>query len=238
MIWHSNQLKEILEISERHSIPVIEDCAHAHGSTLNNKRAGSFSNLGVFSFYPDKIMASSDGGIIVTNNRSYYEKLLLFRNVGRKKLGQDVFSEIGYNYRMNEIQAILALEQLRILPNMVKRRRTMASIYDSEFKGLKYLQIPKIPSNVKSSYYAYVMRLTRGDLSKFLQRLALRGIETSLIFISVYRHKAYENLFGKRIGLCPVSEKLDKETFTIPLHPGLFNNEINYVIKEIKKLAK
>ena len=217
---------------------VVEDCAHAHGSTLDKKKSGTFGKLGVFSFYPDKIMASSDGGIIVTNDHSLYEKILLLRNVGREKLGQTVFSEIGYNYRMNEIQAILAQEQLRLLPNMIKRRREIARIYDSEFRDLPLLQIPLISSNVKSSYYSYILKLKQGNLSKFLRRLTKRGIETSLMFLSIYRQKAYVKLYGKRNGLCPVSEKLDQQTFTIPLHAGITNNEVDYVIKEIKKISK
>lgn len=228
-------IKEILEIAQRHNISVIEDAAHAHGSTLNGKKSGSFGLLGVFSFYPDKVMASGDGGIIVTNSYTLYEKLMLLRNVGRKKLGEHEFSVIGYNYRMNEIQAILALEQLRLLPQMLNRRREIADIYNSELGGLEYLQIPQIPPRVKSSYYAYVMRLTKGNLDRFRKMLSLRGIETSPLFTSVYKIRAYEKLFGKRIGLCPVSERLDKETFTIPLHPAMTNNEVNYVIKEIKK---
>ena len=231
-------MNEILEIANQHNLSLIEDCAHAHGSTYNLKKAGTFGKMGVFSFYPDKIMASSDGGIIVTDDESIYEKLLLLRNVGRKKLGQDDFFEIGYNYRMNEIQAAIALEQLKILPKMIHRRREVAKIYDSEFRSVESLQIPIISSNIKSAYYAYILRLRKGNLEIFLDKLAKQGIETSLMFISIYRHKVYEKLFGKRIGLCPISERLDKETFTIPLHAGISDNEVQYVAKEIKKICK
>lgn len=229
-------MEEIEEIGRAHNIDIIEDAAHAHGSTYNGKKAGSFGTLGIFSFYPDKIMASSDGGMVVTNDHGLYEKILLLRNVGRKNLGKYNFSIIGYNYRMNEIQAILANEQLRLLPMMIKRRREIASAYDLELKKLESLRIQKIPTNVKSSYYAYILRLVKGDLDKLRKKLFKSEIETSPIFESLYKTKPYEDLFGKRTGLCPISEKLDGQTFTIPLHPGMTNVQVNYVIKNIKRL--
>lgn len=231
-------MEEIIEIAKKYNLSIVEDCAHSHGSTLKKRKSGTFGDLGVFSFYPDKIMASADGGIIITDDYSLIEKLYLLRNVGRKKLGTDIFSEIGYNYRMNEIQALLALEQLNLLPEMIKTRQRVAKIYDSEISKLNDLKIPVMTPNVKSAYYAYILRLTKGNLNEFLTRLANRGIETSQMFISIYKHIAYEKLFGRRIGLCPISEKLDRQTFTIPLHAGISDTEVKYVISEIKKISK
>jgi len=230
-------MKEILEISHKNNLKIVEDCAHAHGSTMNNKKSGTFGDIGVFSFYPDKIMASCDGGIIVTDNSKVFEKLQLLRNVGRKQLGQDIFSEIGFNYRMNEIQAILALEQLRILPKMIKKRRQVAKIYDDAFKDLSELQAQRIPKIVKNSYYAYILRLKNKNLFTFLDKLTKKGIETSLMFKTIYRHKAYQKKFKIR-NHCPVSEKLDKETFTIPLHAGIKNEEVEFVINTIRNSLK
>jgi perosamine synthetase len=227
-------MKEINEISQKNNLKIIEDCAHAHGSTMKGKKAGTFGDIGVFSFYPDKIMASSDGGIIVTDNLKIYERLQLLRNVGRKQLGQDIFSEIGYNYRMNEIQAILAIEQLKILPKMIKRRRQIAKIYDEAFSNIDELESQKISSLVKSSYYAYILRMKKKNLFKFLDKLALEGIETSLMFKTIYKHKAYQKYF-KIKNNCPISEKLDNETFTIPLHAGIKNEEVEFVINTIRK---
>lgn len=230
-------MDEIMYIAKKNNLRIVEDAAHAPGSTLGNRKAGTFGELGVFSFYPDKVISSSDGGMVVTNNKKLYEKLELFRNVGRRKIGLYDYTEIGYNYRMNEIQAILALEQMRILPKMIKRRREIAEIYDGEFDSLKNLRIPIISNEVKSVYYAYIMRLIKGDLVDFRKKLAKRGIETSPMFTTIYKTKAYEKLLGKVGKLCPISEKLDSQTFTIPLHPGMTDNQAYYVIKEIKKIV-
>ncbi len=228
------EMDEILEIAQGSNIPIVEDAAHAHGSTYKGKKAGSFGKLGVFSLYPDKIMASSDGGILVTNDKSIYEKIMLLRNVGRKNLGKYDFSVIGYNYRMNEIQAILAAEQLRLLPHMIKRRREIAAIYDSELATMRMLRIQQIQPYVKSAYYAYVLRLIKGNLEELRKKLAKHGIESSPMFASLHKTGPYQKLSDKT--KCPVSEKLDNQTFTIPLHPGMTNIQVNYVIKNIKKI--
>ena len=231
------RMDQILEIASAHNIPVIEDAAHAHGATLNQKKAGSFGKIGVFSFYPDKVMASSDGGIVVTNNSHIYDQIVLLRNVGRSKLGKYDFSIIGYNYRMNEIQAIIALEQLKLLPMMLKRRRELAKIYDDLLDSVKNIKKQKILPDVKPSYYAYVLRLIKGNLSFLRNNLLKKGIETSPMFTTLYKTKPYLKLIKTVKKKCPVSEKLDIQTFTIPLHPGLPDKQVEYVCKKIKQLV-
>jgi len=230
-------MNEIMETAAKNDIEVIEDAAHAHGATLYGKKAGSFGKIGVFSFYPDKVMVSSDGGIIVTNNRSIYEKIMLLRNVGRRNIGNHDFSIIGYNYRMNEIQAILANEQLRLLPKMLKRRRKIAELYNHEFEKIKILDTQKILPGVKPSYYAYIMRLLKGNLNLLRRNLYKNGIETSPMFTTLYKTKPYLNLLPKKSKKCAISEKLDNETFTIPLHPGMKNKEVKYVIQKINNFV-
>lgn len=229
------QMNELKDISKSNNIPIIEDAAHAHGATYHGKKSGSFGLTGVFSFYPDKVMGSSDGGIITTNNSETYEKILRLRNVGRKNLGKYVYEIIGYNYRMNEIQAILLKEQLKLLPKMLKRRREIAKIYDDELNDINNISSQKIYPFVKSSYYAYILRLTKGNLKNHTQKLNAVGIETSPMFSTIYKMKPYVNLLRNKNNFCPISEKLDNQTFTIPLHPNLTDEELNFVIKKIKK---
>lgn len=230
------QMNELLDITKYYNIPMIEDAAHAHGATYYGKKSGSFGLMGVFSFYPDKVMGSSDGGIITTNDSKIYEKILRLRNVGRKNLGKYTYESIGYNYRMNEIQAILLKEQLKLLPKMLKRRREIAKTYDNELKDIENITNQKIYPFVKSSYYAYILRLTKGNLNKHTQKLNKEGIETSPMFTTIYKMKPYQNLYRNKNDFCPISEKLDEQTFTIPLHPNLTNKEINFVINKIKKI--
>ena len=227
-------MSKIKKIAKKNNLFIIEDAAHAHGSTYDGKFAGTLGDMGVFSFYPDKIMGSSDGGIIVTNNKNFYKKLLLLRNVGRKSIGQYNYTEIGYNYRMNEIQAIIADEQLRLLPSMIKRRREIASLYNDEFNKLPNIQIQEIAKNVNSSYYAFIIKMKTGNLQKIRKKLEKQGIETSPMFYTVYKTQAYRKL-NRNFHPCKISEKLDKQTFSIPLHPGLSNKQIDFVINTMKQ---
>jgi|TARA_B110000014_G_scaffold264030_1_gene262980 perosamine synthetase len=227
-------MKQMLEVSDKFNIPIIEDASHAHGATYNKKQAGTFGKIGVFSFYPDKVMGSADGGIVITNNSEIHEKILELRNVGRKKLGEYDYNIIGYNYRMNELQAILLNEQLRLLPTILRKRRHIAKIYDDELENIQNLFKQKIDRTVNSSYYAYILRLSDIDLDKIQKKLYKKGIETSPMFTTIYKMKAYQKIVP-RIGACKISEKLDNQTFTIPLHPGLTENDVLRVIREIKK---
>ena len=229
-------MNQLLEISKQNNIPIIEDASHAHGATLNRKKAGTFGLTGVFSFYPDKVMSSADGGIIITKDSNVYEKILELRNVGRKNLGEHNYNRIGYNYRMNELQAVLLNEQLRLLPSMLKKRREIAKVYDKQLQSINNVVRQSIPKSVKSSYYAYILRLTKGNLEKLRKKLYQKGIETSPMFTTVYKMKAYADIIDN-VHPCKISEKLDKQTFTIPLHPGLTRNEMNKVVNEIKKIA-
>lgn len=231
-------MDEIADIAKKNNLRIVEDAAHASGSTLGSKKAGTFGELGVFSFYPDKVISSSDGGMVVTNNKGLYERLQLFRNVGRRRIGLYDYTEIGYNYRMNEIQAVLALEQMRLLPRMIKRRRQIAKIYDEELGSLRNLRTPTVSPGVKSVYYAYIMRLIRGNLAQVRKNLAAKGIETSPMFTTIYKTHAYEKLLGRVGKICPISEKLDTQTFTIPLHPAMTDSQAHYVAREIKKITK
>ena len=230
-------MNQLLEISNQNNIPIIEDAAHAHGATYYRKKAGTLGLIRVFSFYPDKVMSSADGGIIITNDSGIHEKVLELRNVGRKNLGQYNYNRIGYNYRMNELQAILLNEQLRLLPSMLKKRRDIAKIYDKQLGNINHIVNQRIHKFVKSSYYAYILRLKKGDVTKICKKLNKKGIETSPMFTTIYKMKPYVGILSK-MSQCKISEKLDQQTFSIPLHPGLTKGEIDIVINEIKKITK
>lgn len=228
-------MEKITKIAKKYNLKIIEDAAHAHGATRNRIYAGTIGHIGVFSFYPDKIMASSDGGIIVTNSKQIFDKLQLLRNVGRKEIGKYDYELIGYNYRMNEIQAVLAQYQLKLLPEMLKIRRNIANNYNDALNNMKNLESQYIESSVNSSYYSYIIKLKKGNLNNVRKKLKIKGIETSPMFTTVYKTKIYQKLFNKT-NVCPISEKLDSQTFTIPLHPALNQKEIQYTINSIKEI--
>lgn len=227
---HPCEMTEIMELARSRSIPVVEDAAHAHGAEYKNRKCGTIGDIGVFSFYPDKILSSSDGGAIVTDDDKIAEKVHLLRNIGRPALGQYDVLEIGYNYRMNEMQAILANEQLSLLPFMLEKRRSLAERYNKNLKEVDGIVIPYSKPYVRHSYYAYVIRVLGIERMTFRNTLLEKGVESSPMFDPVYLSTRYLNMYEEyKIGLNPVSEQISKETISIPLHPALSEDDIDYV---------
>lgn len=227
---HPCEMDEIMELAQSRAIPVIEDAAHAHGAEYKNRKCGTIGDIGVFSFYPDKILSSSDGGAVVTNDEKVAEKVHLLRNIGRPALGQYDVLEIGYNYRMNEMQAILANEQLSLLPFMLEKRRTLAERYNRNLKDIDGMIVPYSKPYVRHSYYAYVIRVLGIERIIFKNILLEKGVESSPMFDPVYLSTRYLNMYEEyKAGLNPVSEQVSKETISIPLHPALGESDVDYV---------
>lgn len=231
---HPCDMDEIMEIANSKGIPVVEDAAHAHGAEYKGRKCGTMGIIGVFSFYPDKIMASSDGGAVVTNDKRLADRIHLFRNVGRQALGQYDVLEIGYNYRMNEMQAILVSEQLSLLPEMLKARRALARRYDGNLLDVDGIITPPVKGYAMHSYYAYVIRVPKFDQEKFRKYLSENGVESSPMFKPVYLSSRYLGMYSEfKPGLNPISEKISQETASIPLHPGLTEEDIDYTSQVI-----
>ena len=225
-------MDEIREFCDTKSLEVVEDSAHAPHALYKGKFAGTIGKIGVFSFYPDKVIASCDGGMMVTDDDAIHENLLLLRNCGRKGLGDPDVQSIGYNYRMNELQAVLGLRQLEVIDQMLQRRLELAKLYDERLAGVKGIETPVLASDRTHNYYAYVVSVTGVGREKFRRELASRGIETSLMFKPVYLHKPYREM-GYPRGLCPVSERISRTTVSIPLHSGLATDDAEYVCNSI-----
>jgi len=135
------QIKEIQDICQTRNLFLIEDAAHAHGSTLNGKMAGSFGEAAAFSFYPTKVMTSGEGGMITTNDENIYKRALVFRDQGKAGFYGNVHTEMGYNWRMSEIHAVIGLSQFHRLEEFVQHRRKIARMYDKGLKGIAGLTL-------------------------------------------------------------------------------------------------
>jgi perosamine synthetase len=228
-------MDEIVEICGSNAIHIVEDSAHAPYALYKGRPAGTFGVIGVYSFYPDKVIASCDGGMVVSNDRTVAEKLHLLRNVGRRALGDPEVHMLGYNYRMNEFQAALALEQLNILNDILEKRRFLASYYDELLSNMRTVEIPFLAPNRDHDYYAYIIRLLNTEGQSFQFELSKQGIETSIMFEPVYLHDPYIKLYGDQRGSCPVAERMTYERISIPLHPQLKSSDLDYVVDVIRK---
>ena len=153
----SPHIERILEICHRAGVPLVEDAAHAHGSSYLGRAAGSFGLVAAFSFYPTKVVTSGEGGMLVTDDEAIYREALVYRDQGKERFDSNRHVRLGYNWRMSEVHAVIGLAQVRRLPEFIAHRRRIAAVYDRELADLAPHLVPvREPEGARSNYYKYI----------------------------------------------------------------------------------
>ncbi|MBU2541410.1 MAG: DegT/DnrJ/EryC1/StrS family aminotransferase [Candidatus Omnitrophica bacterium] len=231
-------MPQILKIADKYGLKVIEDSAQAHGadwkdSKGNWHKAGSSSDVGCFSFYPSKNLgACGDGGIVVTNSKKLYKRLLMLRDYGRTSRYDH--RTIGYNSRLDTLQAAVLRLKLKKLDRANSMRKYNASIYNSLLNGCPGIKLPIVSDFARHIYHVYAIRIkNRNNLIKLLKKRKI----TALIHYPIPLHlqKAYKFL-GYKKGDFPVSERVAKEVLSLPMYPHLKKREIEYVASCLRKI--
>lgn len=244
----SCNMEAIFRLSQEYGFKIIEDASHAIGGLYKGMPIGNgqYSDITVFSFHPVKIITTGEGGMIVTNNSSLARQVQILRGHGISNLEVEMHSrpkdeiwnyqqiELGFNYRMNDIQAALGLSQLNRIDEFVKARRSLARIYDKELAELP-IKIPWQNPDSYSSYHLYPIRIARESQRKVYDALHSGGVGVNLHYIPVYRQPYYESL-GFKFGYCPEAERYFHETLSIPIFPGLKDFEQQKVTELLKKV--
>ena len=228
---HPARIKEILQIAQKHSIKVVEDCAQAHGAKIGNQKVGSFGDAAAFSFYPTKNLgAIGDGGAVVTDSLEVYQKAMALRQYGWHKR---YISDIpGINSRLDELQAAFLRIKLKELDNDNVRRNEIAARYYNGFKNLNI----KTPQKLKDTFHVYHLYVIeceqRDELAKFLES---KAIGTALHYpLAIHQQPAYLG----RIKGCNdllVTEKLYKNILTLPMYPELSDDQVDLIISSINE---
>jgi len=225
----SADYKKLLKIASKHNIKIVEDCAQSTGAKYFGKPSGSFGLMSAFSFYPTKILgAYGDGGMIVTNSKKYFTLAKKIRKYGMSKL---YYSDIhGINSRLDEVQASIINLKLNYSKDSVLSRRHIAKIYNKGIKN-KELILPRQNKNCFHSYYVYVVRHKRRKL--FMKYLKKNGVFCNISYpFPIHLMKGYKYL-GYKKGSLPITEKLSKEIFSLPMYPKLSLKKVNKVINLI-----
>lgn len=236
------------EISDRHGLVLIADACHALGATYKGRKVGTLADMTVFSFHPVKHITTGEGGMVVTDNPDFAAKLRIFRNHGitadhrqREANGSWFYemTELGYNYRLPDINCALGISQLEKLNKFVARRRQIAALYDSAFADTIALSPLVQRGDRKSSYHLYVVKLQldmlKADRSKVFTALRAENIGVNVHYIPVYWHPYYRRL-GYERGLCPVAEKSYEEIITLPMFPAMSDGDVGDVVQAVKKV--
>jgi perosamine synthetase len=252
---------EIRNVSEQRV--VIEDAAHSLGGQYACGKpvgCGAYSDMTIFSFHPVKAITTGEGGAVLTNDEEFARRLRRFRSHGIERdssrfVGSDAFEqgkakpwyyeqvELGFNYRLTDIQAALGLSQLNRLERFVARRREIAARYDEAFLNLPRIDLPQsLPEQrARSAHHLYVVRFDfeslRTTRSALMKRLRDLGIGTQVHYIPVYQLPYYADRQHIDRGQYPSTESYYKSCLSIPLHPGLTDGDVEYIINNIKRLV-
>ena len=236
------EMDEIHAIAKKYNLVVIEDAAHALGAVYKGKRIGALSDMTIFSFHPVKHITTGEGGMVLTNDRKLYEKLKLFRTHGitreedllKKNDGPWYYEqlELGYNYRITDIQCALGISQLEKLPVFLERRKDIAKRYDEAFASCLNIEIPFQKSGCENAFHLYVIRVKNSNRKKVFEMLRAAGIGVNVHYIPVYKFPYYER-HGYADVRCPNAESYYEECISLPIYPALKAEEQDYVIDRV-----
>jgi perosamine synthetase len=241
-------MKELMEIAQDYKLNIVEDCAHSLGSEYAGKKTGSFGVFGCFSFYPTKIITTLEGGMISTNDENFAKKLHLLREHGMSKSAIDRESEaswyydvvdLGYNYRLNELQAALGSSQLNRVEDGIKLRMDAARYYGERMK-FNGIVAPYEAARRSHIYHLYVIKVDEGKFGKtrdeLFKKLSDNKVGVSLHYTPLHKLSFYKK-FLKNTDKFPVAEQIYRQILSLPLYPTMTENDVDYVVESIGENA-
>ena len=224
-------------LAEKHNLKIVEDACQAHFAEFKGKKSGVLGDIGCFSFYATKNMMTGEGGMIVTNNDEYAELCKRFRHHGQSEQTRYQYFDLGYNYRMMDIQAAIGLVQLERLEDWTNKRINNAKQLSLGLEGIKGIVVPKVSEGVKHVFHQYTIkvledfRLTRDEL---IEKLKEQGVGCAVFYPKpLHLHPHFAKL-GYHEGDFPFSEKFSKQVLSLPVHQGVLTEDIQKIISVIK----
>jgi len=231
---HPADMNPIMEIAKKYNLYIIEDCAEAHGAEYKGKKVGSIGHCGVFSFYGNKIITTGEGGMITTNDEKLYEKAKYLRDHAMSKEKRYWHTEIGYNYRMTNIQAALGLAQLERINEIIQKKRQVFEWYKEGLKDLEGIKLNPEKEWAKNVYWMVCLVNENFDEEKrkdFMKKLKEKGIDTRPFFypcsmMPMYKKDGFIN---------PASYKIYKKGINLPSSYNLTFDDVSYICRTIKE---
>ena len=245
------KIDKIMDIAKKHNLIVIEDAAHAIGAKYKDIYVGNNADMTIFSFHPVKHITTGEGGAITTNDKELYRRLIevrshgITRNVDIMENKDDPWYyeqiDLGYNYRMPDINAALGASQIKKLDSFIEKRKELATLYSSMLKGNQYVTLLEDTEGGFNSEHIYVIKLNLEKLNctrrEVFSALIKENIGVNVHYIPVYFHPYYRKLGYKR-GICPVCEEFYERIITLPLHVSMNRDDVISVIKALDKVFK
>ena len=244
----SCNMADIQKLAKRNNLEVIEDCAHALGTKFNKTHVGNFGKTGCFSFYPTKNLTTFEGGMVITNSHTIASKIRSMRNHGINKSLKERFSngfpwdfdvsELGYNYRLDEIRSSLGLNQLKRLQKMNKLRQNASRYYNKQLKSIDGIEVLNDPNLKNNSCHLYIIKILENfaiNRNKLFNILLKNGIRTSVHYKPLDKFTFYKSN-SKIYSTLKNSNELYSQILSLPLFPQITKRELDLVINTIKDL--
>lgn len=236
-------MDEIHKIAKEHDLIVIEDGAHALGSVYKGKKVGTLSDMTTFSFHPVKPITTGEGGMIVTDNEEFYQKMMLFRSHGITR-DENLMTrndgpwfcqqlDLGYNYRITDIQCALGCSQMKKLDRFLALRKEIVARYNEAFADCENIVTPYQLPETESGWHLYIVQVKNCDRRKVFEALREHGIAVNVHYIPVYLHPYYQE-HGYKDVHCRNAEEVYSHIISLPLYPTLTEEQQQYVIETLK----
>lgn len=236
---HPVDMDRIRDIADRHDLYIVEDCAEAHGARYYDRRVGGIGDLGCFSFYANKIITTGEGGMIVTNDDSLAERARLLRNLAFTT-PRFLHKELGFNYRMTNLQAALGVAQLNSIDSIIQKKRAIAKRYRDNLQDLIGLQLPVEKSYAESVYWIFgVIVKSRLGISRddLMRHLAEMKIETRTMFCPLNLQPALRPYLSVPNAFCPTAERMWEQGLYLPSGANLTMHDVDRICDTIHKIC-
>jgi len=245
---------KIIPIVKKHNLVLIEDAAHSIGCQINScptkPKVGSFADITTFSFHPVKNITTCEGGMTVTNNKKYYDRMKVFLTHGitrdykdREKSASHYYEmvNLGYNYRIPDLLCALGISQLKKLDKFIKKRQDIAKMYDKKLQKLNKYLVP-LTQKFENAYHIYVIKLNlnnlKTDRDTIFKAMKAEGIGVNVHYMPIHLHPYYKNNLNTYEGMMPVAEKVYKQIITLPIFPLMTDNDIDDVVNSLNKVLE
>ena len=245
--------KELRNIASKYNIKLINDNCHAIGASYYNDKsyAAKYADIVTHSYHPVKNITTGEGGSILTKHKKIYDKINILRSHGTLKNSKLMFSnagpwyyemhEMGFNYRITDIQCALGISQLRKVNKFIRRRKEIAKIYDKEFSGKDIFKIPKVEKNYSHAYHLYPLQIDfvkKDQKKRLFHKLYKNKIKLQVHYMPIHLQPYYRKNFGFKKGDFPVAESFYKKEVSLPIYFSLKTKEVYKVINKIKFFLK
>lgn len=236
------------KIADRHGLILLADGCHSLGGSYKGKKVGTLADLTVFSFHPVKHITTGEGGMIVTDSEELIQKMRRFRNHGisadqrqRQQEGTWFYEmvDLGFNYRISDLQCALGISQLKKISGWLARRRSIAKQYDDSLAAIPSVKPLTVSDTVEHAYHLYVVQLHEKVCRQTVfEKMRQAGIGVNVHYLPVHLHPYYRERFDTHAGLCPVAEQAYEGLLSLPMHQGLSDDEVERVITTLEEAVR